>query len=228
MDAAEPVLPVWLRERRAGVGRPAERSRAEVTAAAVALADGEGLAAVTMRRVAARLGTGAASLYRYVTGRDDLLDLMADEAAAGYDLPAPDGPWVTGLLEVARQGRAIMLRHPWLPELVLTRPTLGPHGVDLLEHVLTLLAGHPAAAARKMEAFAVLNTVTAAFALNELGATAGTRQRQGAYLAHAVAAGGHPQVAAVLGGAFPATAAPAERFEETLSRILAGLLAPDD
>ncbi|MFC6020852.1 TetR/AcrR family transcriptional regulator [Plantactinospora solaniradicis] len=197
-----------------------------MTAAAIALADREGLAAVSMRRVAAQLGTGAASLYRYVAARDDLLDLMADEAAGGYDLPAPDGPWLTGLLEVGRQGRALMLRHPWLPELVLTRPALGPHGVDLLEHVLAVLAGHPADAARKMEAFAVLNTITAAFALNELGTTSDARQRQGAYLAHAVVAGGHSHLAAALTGATLATAAPAERFEEILSRILTGLLGP--
>ncbi|MFK3983824.1 TetR/AcrR family transcriptional regulator [Micromonospora sp. NPDC050397] len=206
------------------MGRPAERSRAEVTTTAIALADQEGLGAVTMRGVAARLGTGAASLYRYVASRDDLLDLMADEAAAGYDLPAPRGPWLPGLLEVGRQGRMLMLRHPWLPELVLTRPALGPHGVDLLEHVLALLAAHSADAARKVETFAVMNTITAAFVLNELGATTGARQRQGAYLAHVVATGGHPHLAAALAGAVPMPAAPGERFEETLSRILVGLL----
>lgn len=67
---------------------------------------------------------------------------------------------------------------------------------------------------------------TAAFALNELGATSGTRQRQGAYLAHVVATGGHPHLAAALTGVVPAPAAPAERFEEILSRILTGLLGP--
>ncbi|GIF68601.1 TetR family transcriptional regulator [Asanoa ishikariensis] len=211
-------VPVWLRSRRAGVGRPPERSVAEVTAAAIALADREGLAAVSMRRVAASLDTGAASLYRYVSSRDDLLDLMADEVAAGYDLPAPGGPWLAGLLEVGRQGRTLMLGHPWLPELVLTRAPLGPHGVDLLEHVLAVLDGHPADPARKLEAFAVLNTMTAAFVLNELGAASGTRMRQGAYLAHAIAAGAHPHIAALGPSPVPG------RFEDTLSRILAGLL----
>ncbi|MCW3818820.1 TetR/AcrR family transcriptional regulator [Micromonospora sp. DR5-3] len=224
MDAGEQTVPVWLRERRAGVGRPAERSRAEVTAAAITLADREGLAAVSMRRVAAQLGTGAASLYRYVASRDDLLDLMADEVAAGYNLPTPGGPWLTGLLEVCRQGRELMLRHRWLPELVLTRPTLGPHGVDLLEHVLAVLAEHPADTAHKMEAFAIMNTLTAALALNELSTTSGTRHRQGAYLAHAVAAGQHRHLAAALAGASLVPAAPAERFEDTLSKILTGLL----
>jgi AcrR family transcriptional regulator len=226
MDGAKQALPVWLRQRRARVGRPAERTRAEVTAAAIALADREGLAAVSMRGVAAQLGTGAASLYRYVAGRDDLLDLMVDEAAAGYDLPAASGPWLPGLLDVGRQGRALMLRHPWLPELVLTRPALGPRGIDVLEHVLTVLADHPADAARKMETFAVMNAVTAAFALNELGTTSGALSRQSAYLAHAVAAGEHPRTAAALSGAAPVPLAPAERFEQVLSRVLIGLLGP--
>jgi AcrR family transcriptional regulator len=215
------TVPVWLRERRTGVGRPAERSRAEVTTAAIVLADREGLAAVSMRRVAAELGTGAASLYRYVDSRDDLLDLMVDEVAAGYELPAPGGPWLAGLLEVCRQGRELMLRHGWLPELVLTRATLGPRGADLLEHVLAVLAGHPADVGRKLEAFAVMNTLTAALALNELNGSAGARQRQGAYLAHVVAAGRHAHLTAALTSGPPV---PAPRFEDTLSRVLVGLL----
>ncbi|MEU4693822.1 TetR/AcrR family transcriptional regulator [Actinoplanes sp. NPDC023714] len=215
------TVPVWIRERRAGVGRPAERTRAEVTAAAIALADREGLAAVSMRRVAAELGTGAASLYRYVDSRDDLLDLMTDAVAAGYELPPPGGPWLPGLLEVCRQARALMLRHGWLPELVLTRAALGPHGAGLLEHVLAVLDGHPAGVGRKLEAFAVMNTLTAALALHELGGGSDARVRQGAYLAHVVAAGRHPHLTAALTGG-PAT--PAPDFEDTVSRVLTGLL----
>ncbi|MBO3742617.1 TetR/AcrR family transcriptional regulator [Actinoplanes flavus] len=215
------TVPVWLRERRTGVGRPAERSRAEVTAAAIALADREGLAAVSMRRVAAELGTGPASLYRYVDSRDDLLDLMTDEMATEYRLPEPGGPWLPALLEVYRQGRAVMLRHPWLPELLLTRSALGPHSTELLEHVLAILAAHPAGAGRKLEAFAVMTTLTAALTLNELNASSGAPQRQGAYLAHAIAAGRHPHLTAALAGGPPT---PAPRFEDTVSRVLTGLL----
>jgi AcrR family transcriptional regulator len=215
------AVPVWLRERRTGVGRPAERSREEVIAAAITLADREGLTAVSMRRVAAELGTGAASLYRYVDSRDDLLDLMVDETAGAYDLSAPGGPWLTGLLEVCRQGRDLMLRHRWLPELVLTRSTLGPHGTDLLEHVLAILAGHPADGGHKLEAFAVMSTLTAALALNELNAGSAGRQRQATYLTHVITAGRHTHLTAALSTG-PPTAAP--RFEDTVSRVLIGLL----
>jgi AcrR family transcriptional regulator len=80
----EPETAIWLRREHAGTGRPAERSRRELTAAVLAIADSKGLAAVPMRRVAASLGTSPASLYRYVTNRDYLLDLMADESESTY------------------------------------------------------------------------------------------------------------------------------------------------
>src|ERR1700761_1876534 len=124
MTAAAPGPGIWLRPERSPVGRPARYTRAEITAAALRLADAEGLDAVAMRRVAAELGTGAASLYRYVETRDELLDLMTDATAAEYDLPAPsdDGPaggWLAGLVAIGEQARAIGRRHRWLAGLTL-------------------------------------------------------------------------------------------------------------
>ena len=181
---ATPPTLIWMRPEHANAGRPAERSRTLVTAAAIAVADRDGLDAVTMRRVAAELGTGAASLYRYVATRDDLLDLMADSTGAEYDLAASSGDWLADLLEIARQARAIMMRHPWLPALVITRATLGPRGADLLEHVLHVLQDHPADPASKLEAFAILMTVTASFAQHEAAGDQAAQQRQAAYLDH--------------------------------------------
>jgi AcrR family transcriptional regulator len=212
-----------MRPEQASVGRPAERSRAEITAAAAELADREGLDAVSMRRVAAVLGTGAASLYRYVATRDDLLDLMTDSAAGEYDLPAPSGNWQADLLEIAHQGRNIMRRHPWLPALVITRPTLGPHAIDLLEHVLDVLIDHPAKPARKLEAFALLNALTALFVQNELATANPDAQRQLAHLRHVVADGSHPRIAALL-AATPSEGTPRDPFATVVTRILTGVL----
>jgi AcrR family transcriptional regulator len=75
---------IWLRPERSARGPVPEHSRAEIARAAVALADRGGLAAVTMRSVAAAIGTGPASLYRYVDTRDDILELMADEVVGEY------------------------------------------------------------------------------------------------------------------------------------------------
>jgi AcrR family transcriptional regulator len=213
---------IWLRPEHAAVGRPAERSRAEITAAAIELADAEGLDALSMRRLAASLGTGAASLYRYVANREDLLDLMTDATAAEFDLPAASGDWLADLLAIAQQARRVMRGHPWLPTLVITRPVLGPHGADALEHALNVLADHPAPPDRKLEAFALLNALTALFVQNELAATDAAAQRDAAYLQHIAAAGAHPRITALLGTLAPAE--PRDRFDEVLGRMLTGVL----
>ena len=94
---------IWMRPEHATVGRPSQRSRAEITAAAVAIADREGLDAVSMRRVAAELGTGAASLYRYLDTREDLLDLMTDAVTGEFSLVPPTGDWAADLVAVGEQ-----------------------------------------------------------------------------------------------------------------------------
>ncbi len=223
---------IWLRRERAAVGRPAQRSRAEITAAAVDIADREGLEAVSMRRVAAELGTGAASLYRYVETREELLDLMTDAVGAEYSLPEPDQDWLGGLVAVGEQTRAILRRHAWLAGLVITRPVMGPNGIALLEHVLAVLAAHPADIATKMEAFAMLNGMTAAFVLHEQAGGSALAERNVAYVRHAATSGEHPRLARLLAqeparpaGAIGAGDA-ADRYGDVLARVLAGILGP--
>jgi AcrR family transcriptional regulator len=216
---------IWMRPEHAATGRPAQRSRAEITAAAIAIADADGLDAVSMRRVAAELGTGAASLYRYLDTREDLLDLMTDSAAAEYTFAAPSGDWLADLAGIGQQARAIMRRHSWLAPLVTTRPVLGPNGLALLEHVLHVLSAHPADYTAKVEAFAMLNAITALFVQTELGGSAAQR-RNAAYLFHAVSAGDHPQLARLLSQAPPAAADSEDRYGDILTRVLAGMLGP--
>lgn len=216
---------IWLRPEHAAVGRPAERSRAEITAAAIAVADADGLDAVSMRKVAAELGTGAASLYRYVANRDDLLDLMADATAAEYEPPAPSGDPVADLVSLGTQGRAIMRRHAWLPTLVMTRGSLGPQGAKLLEHFLTVLADHPVPTTVKLEAFAMLNGFVAMHAHYEANASTDAVVRQAAYLRHLADEGEHPMLAAALAPAAGSGLPTDEnRFPGILARALSGIL----
>ena len=221
---------IWMRQERAATGRPAGHSREEITAAAIEIADREGLEAVSMRRVAASLGTGAASLYRYVDTREDLLDLMIDATATEYDLAAPTGDWLADLLGIGEQARAIMRRHRWLPSLLITRSVLGPSGLVLLEHVLEVLAGHPAGLPEKLEAFAVFSAATALFVHNEITGGSARQQRNAAYLQHALATGQRPRLTELLtsaaAGLPPAAPDPAERYRDILARMLTGLLAP--
>lgn len=231
MAATEGGDPIWMRPERTATGRPPQHSRDEITAAAIAIADREGLDAVSMRRVAADLGTGAASLYRYLDTREDLLDLMIDATGAEYVATAPTGDWLTDLLDIGEQARAIMRRHPWLPPLLITRSVLGPNGLVLLERVLEALTPNPASTAAKLEAFALLNAATALFVLNELAGGPARQQRNAAYLQHVLAAGHHPRLAELLTPAPPAPTSPPEaddssdgRYRDILARILSGLL----
>lgn len=233
MAAGEGSDLIWMRPEHAATGRPPQHSRDQITTAAVAIADREGLDAVSMRRVAAGLGTGAASLYRYLDTREDLLDLMIDATGAEYIATAPTGDWLADLLDIGEQARTIMRRHPWLPPLLITRPVLGPNGLVLLEHVLEALAPHPGSAAAKLEAFALLNATTALFVQNELAGGAAQQQRNAAYLHHALAAGRHPRLADLLTPSPPAQPGPpeaatdpADRYRDILARILSGLLTP--
>src|SRR5579863_1793202 len=202
---------IWMRPERAAVGRPAQRSRAGITAAAVGIADREGLDAVSMRRVAAELGTGAASLYRYVETREDLLDLMTDAVGGEYLLPEPSADWLADLVAFGEQSRTIMLRHPWVAGLIVTRPVLGPNGIAMLE------------------AFATLNGICALFVQHELAGGSALHNRNVAYLQHAVASGKHPRLTRLLTQDAAATAAagaydPADTYGYLLARILTGLL----
>jgi len=232
MASEGPASSIWMRPERSATGRPAQRSRTEITAAAIGIADREGLDAVSMRRVAAELGTGAASLYRYVDTREELLDLMSDATGVEYSLPGADGDWLAALVTIAEQTRAIMRRHPWLPGLILTRPVIGPNGLAVLEHYLALLERHPADVATKLEAFAVLNGMTATFILHEQAGGAEFAERNAAYLRHALTSGEHPALARLLSQGPPPQGEhvqpvdPADRFRDILIRVLTALLGP--
>ena len=132
---------VWTRPERAPRGPVPEHSRAEIAAAGIVIADADGLGAVTMRSVAAAVGTGPASLYRYVVNRGELVELMADQARGELDYTtAADGPPAARLLAIAREGRALYLRHPWLLD-VQAAPVPGPNAVLFIEHTLAALDG---------------------------------------------------------------------------------------
>ncbi|CAM5467754.1 TetR family transcriptional regulator [Streptomyces spiroverticillatus] len=214
---------VWDRPERGSRGPAAVRSRAELAAAAVQLADREGLAAVSMRQVAQALGTGQASLYRYVAGRDDLLDLMADAVVAEVGEEALTGDPVADLTALAVRVKELHLRHPWLVDLPPEPLRLGPRGVDHLEHVLAALAPVALPGPVKLQVVALVNAVVAQFARVELQVGAeGRGAAQAAYLVRA--AEGHPHVRDALSGEVGVDAS--ALFVDTVRRLLVGLLAP--
>lgn len=140
---------------------PRQRSlgRAEIVAAAIGLADEAGPEALTMKAVAARLGSySAMALYRYVYSKDGLVDLMLDAAAAEIPLPAEPGPdWRDDLWELATQTRQMIRRHPWYAVLFHTRPPVGPHLLRRLEFMLAVLTARGATVADAMAYAALLD-----------------------------------------------------------------------
>ena len=102
----------------------------DVIAAGVAIADEEGLASLSMRKVASRLGVGAMSLYTYVPGRDELVELMVDRVHGELDLPAPELPWRASVEHQVKQRWQMYERHPWLLDYNMARMPVGPHVMD--------------------------------------------------------------------------------------------------
>ncbi|MFC5923299.1 TetR/AcrR family transcriptional regulator [Micromonospora vulcania] len=113
-----------------------------VVAAAIEVADAEGVQAVTMRRVAQALGVAPMSLYTYVPGKAELLDLMLDTVYAQMartDLS--NKPWRIRVEAVAQENRDLYERHPWAATISTSRPPLGPGLMAKYEHELTAFAG---------------------------------------------------------------------------------------
>ena len=114
----------------------------QVVAAATALADAEGLDAVTMRRLAGRLGVVPMSLYTYVPGKAELLDLMLDAAYQRMPRTGTAGrPWRQRVAAIAAENRALFEAHPWAAAVSTARPPLGPGLMAKYEHELSALDG---------------------------------------------------------------------------------------
>lgn len=121
-------MPAGTPKRRPGHPQPSRESlsRERVLAAAVALADREGLAAVTMRRLAAGVGVEAMSLYYHLPGKaalfDGLVERVIDEIDAAIAVLPKTRGWQAAVRQRCLASRTVMLRHPWAPDLIASRP----------------------------------------------------------------------------------------------------------
>jgi AcrR family transcriptional regulator len=135
---------LWDAETEAGPGRARRRSGldlSQIVRAAVEIADAEGFDAVSMRRVATKLDTGAMSLYRHVPDKDALvlmmIDATLDEVRRDPTAP-PSADWRASLRAMADTTWTLMRRHTWLPEAMVVRPPLTPKAVAGLEQALAI------------------------------------------------------------------------------------------
>ncbi|MGV9313501.1 TetR/AcrR family transcriptional regulator C-terminal domain-containing protein [Streptomyces sp. NPDC003691] len=208
--AADEGFPsVWTRPQRRRREQPA-LSREHIVAEALALLDGEGLEALSMRKLGARLKAGATSLYSHVANKEELIELVVDEVFGEIEVPEPAGPdeWRSALESFAHDFRATILRHPWMASVLgeVGMSYLGPNMMRLSDRMLGIFE---AAGEEDAETADVLGSTLIAFVL-------GTALTEAAYLTTLARSGRTEEewVASI----WPAAVAAAEPFPRLRKR----------
>jgi AcrR family transcriptional regulator len=153
--------------------RPA-LTRDRVVAAAVAVADRGGLAAVSMRSVGRELGVEAMSLYHHVAGKEALVDDLADWAFTQIPVPPLDEDWRTAMLARAHGARDVLSRHPWALGLLESRKRPGPAVLRHHDAVLGNLRRNGFSVTLAAHAFSALDAYVYGFVLTELNLPMGS------------------------------------------------------
>jgi AcrR family transcriptional regulator len=226
--------PVWTRPSPGS--RQPRYTRQQIAAVALAIADAEGIEAVSMRRVARALGAGTMTIYHYVPTKRDLLTLMDDAVMGELLIPDPElaSGWRDALAQIARRSRAAFQRHSWIIGTQLDGDArIGPNAMRHIEQSLAAVAGTPFANEEKMELISLVDDYVLGFTLRgDAGEEFSEEwiQAVGRYLSEQLSTGDFPHVREFVGNDDPetavrriATAATAdERFERGLSRLLDG------
>ncbi len=135
------VALLWGLRQPTRRGPKAGLSVEQITRAAIEVADAEGLASVSMARVARQLGAGTMSLYRYVASKDELLLLMTDAALTDPPALPPGAGWREGLRHWADAVLTELRRHAWYVQIPLAGPPTGPRNIAWFDAALRTLAG---------------------------------------------------------------------------------------
>ena len=217
------------RGRRPARSEPARRplSRDRIVEAALRILDAGGLDAVSMRSVAEALGTGPASLYAHVSGKDELLSLLIERLAAEMHLPAPDPErWQEQIKELVREMHTVLLAHRDLARASMGTVPLGEGALRVTDRMIELLelGGLPKQVIAHAVDLLPLYAVATAFEQSLSNTEDGVRYHEevGAYLA-ALPPDRFPHLAALATERSKADAG--ERFEFGLDVLVAGLAA---
>lgn len=168
-SAPEPELPpgldlLWGRRERGKRGPRPGLSPEAIVDAAFAVADAEGLEAVSMARVAKELGFTTMSLYRHVASKDELLRLMWDASARGIeDLELEGSTWRERLRHWALVQHEALGRHPWITQMPMAAPPVGPNSMRFVEKGLAAMDGTGLSDPDKMRMIGVI----ASYSLSE-------------------------------------------------------------
>jgi AcrR family transcriptional regulator len=234
---------VWERPEPRRRATPVALSRDAITGAAIRVADGHGIEALSIRKVAAELGAAPMRLYDYVAAKDELLDLMVDAvyaqiATASQTAVGSSGGrgWRVGVLAIAHATRGAALEHEWFTDLLGGRPYLGPHALSVLEATAAALGRAPGLGDtdRLQRALGVLNAFLIGTLRSEVAVRRTTRstgvdergwQAEAApYLGRMFATGRYPTLARLVHEASHPDAD--DEFTRGLTLVLAGITAP--
>jgi AcrR family transcriptional regulator len=180
---------LWGRRERGRRGPRPGLSLDAIVEAAISLADAEGLDAVSMARVAEKLGFTTMSLYRYVTTKDELLQLMWNASALGAEQLVLEGQgWRPRLRRWAMIQRAMIDQHPWITQMPMAAPPLAPNSLTFVERGLETLDETGLADADKLRVIGLLSSYTLSEARMAHDAARASAQAQ----AQAASAGREP------------------------------------
>jgi AcrR family transcriptional regulator len=152
------VKVLWREKDHPNRGPKPTLSADQIARAAISIADSDGLAAVSMQRIAREVDVTTMALYRYFSSKAELIDLMIDIAGGpAPDLSAGSKRWRTKLEEWTRRCSSIYRNHPWFLQVATARwRTMGPNELAWLEAALRVLGGTGLPARQQREAFLVL------------------------------------------------------------------------
>jgi AcrR family transcriptional regulator len=149
------------------VSRQTQLSRERVLQAALEAADEGGLAGLTIRSVAQRLGASPMAVYHYVATKEEILDGLVDLVFAEIDLPSPEGPWRPEISHRMGSAREALRRHPWAIALMESRTTPGPASLSRHEATLATLRQGGFSVAAAAHAYALIDSYVYGFAVQE-------------------------------------------------------------
>ena len=133
---------VWERTEPEFRPTPEPLSREKIVSAAISIADAEGLTSVSIRKVGAALNVGPMRLYGYLSTKEQLFELMADEVFGEMlSKKQTTDDWRESLRSIALRTRSAAAKHQWFVDLLGGRPHLGPNALMYLEHALAVLSG---------------------------------------------------------------------------------------
>ena len=154
--------------RPAEVVDKAPLSRERSVQVALAIADSEGLEALTMRRLARELGVEAASLYHHISGKSQILDGLVDAVAAEIDAPVSSSDWRQAIGQRAHNTRAVLRSHPWAVSLMASRTNPGPATLGLLETGIRCFREGGFSVVQAAHAISVVDSYVHGFVLQEV------------------------------------------------------------